>query len=108
MGERLYRAQILLEPEQHQKLVRIAGQQHRSLSDIIREIVQTELDRREKDETERRHQLLEGIERVRLTREEILARRGGEPLGLNVADMVRQMREERDEEVFAAAFPPRP
>jgi len=108
MGERLYRAQILLEPEQHQKLVRIAGQQHRSLSDIIREIVQTELDRREKDETERRHQLLEGIERVRLTREEILARRGGEPLNVNVADMVRQMRDERDEEVFAAAFPPRP
>jgi predicted transcriptional regulator len=108
MGERLYRAQILLEPEQHRKLVRIAGQQHRSLSEIIREIVQAELDRREKDETDRRHQLLQGIERVRLTREEILARRAGEPLQVNVADMVRQMRDERDEEVSAAAFPPRP
>ena len=52
--------------------------------------------------------LLAGIESVRRTREEILARRGGEPLNVNVADMIRQMRDERDEEILAAAFPPRP
>lgn len=108
MAERLYRAQILLEPEQHEKLVRIAGQEHRSLSEVIREIVQTELQRRENNERERQRRLLEGIERVKTTRGESLARRGGEPLNVNVADLIRQMRDERDEEIFASAFPPRP
>ena len=34
-----YCAQILLEPEQHQTLVSIAESQNRSLSDLIRHIV---------------------------------------------------------------------
>jgi hypothetical protein len=35
----LYRAQILLEPEQHQALTQIAQNEGRSLSDLVREIV---------------------------------------------------------------------
>jgi|YNPNPStandDraft_1061719.scaffolds.fasta_scaffold60219_2 predicted DNA-binding protein len=40
MAERYVRAQILLEPEQRQALAQIAQREHRSLSHIIREIVQ--------------------------------------------------------------------
>lgn len=39
----MYRTQILLEPEQHQALKEIARQQNRSLSDIIREMVDKQI-----------------------------------------------------------------
>lgn len=35
----MYRTQILLEPEQHKTLTEIARQEKRSLSDILREMV---------------------------------------------------------------------
>jgi hypothetical protein len=35
----MYRAQILLEPEQHRTLAEIARLERRSLSDVIRELV---------------------------------------------------------------------
>jgi len=38
-----YRAQILLEPEQHQALAEIALRQNRSLSDLVREMLDREL-----------------------------------------------------------------
>jgi predicted DNA-binding ribbon-helix-helix protein len=41
----LYRTQILLEPEQHKILTEIARQEKRSLSDVIREMVDTQIAR---------------------------------------------------------------
>ncbi|HKP51093.1 MAG TPA: ribbon-helix-helix protein, CopG family [Chloroflexia bacterium] len=39
MGERLYRTQILLEPEQHKALAELAKREGRSISDVVREIL---------------------------------------------------------------------
>jgi hypothetical protein len=39
MAERLYRAQILLEPAQHQALKEIARREDRSISDVAREAI---------------------------------------------------------------------
>ena len=39
----MYRTQILLEPEQHKTLVEIARQEKRSLSDLIREMVDQQI-----------------------------------------------------------------
>ena len=39
----LYRTQILLEKSQHETLAQIAREEHRSLSDIVREMVDRQL-----------------------------------------------------------------
>ena len=46
----MYRTQILLEPEQHKILTEIARRENRSLSDVIREIVDEEIARRKQTE----------------------------------------------------------
>jgi hypothetical protein len=38
-------------------------------------------------------------------RERILARRGGNPLDMDVSDMIYQMREERTQQLLEACFP---
>ncbi len=50
MNKPVYRAQILLEPEQHEALVRIARQEKRSLSDVVREMLDQQLSERKKEE----------------------------------------------------------
>lgn len=42
----MYRTQILLEPEQHKILTEIARQEKRSLSDVVREMVDSQIARR--------------------------------------------------------------
>ena len=44
----MYRTQILLEPEQHTVLVEIAHHEKRSLSDVVREMLQKQLEERMK------------------------------------------------------------
>ena len=44
----MQRTQILLEPEQHKILTEIARQEKRSLSDVVREMVDTQIARRKK------------------------------------------------------------
>ena len=42
----MYRTQILLEPEQHKILAEIARQEKRSLSDVVREMVDNQIAKR--------------------------------------------------------------
>ena len=42
----MYRTQILLEPEQHKILTEIARQEKRSVSDVVREMVDRQIARR--------------------------------------------------------------
>ena len=46
----MYRTQILLEPEQHRILTEIARREKRSLSDVIREMVDQQIARRKQME----------------------------------------------------------
>lgn len=47
---RFQRTQVLLEPEQHDKLEEIARREHRSLSDVVREMLDAQLaERRRRD-----------------------------------------------------------
>lgn len=39
----MYRAQILLEPEQHRILTEIARRENRSLSDVVREMIDKQM-----------------------------------------------------------------
>jgi len=98
MVARLHRAQILLEPEQYKVIVEIARDQRRSISDVVREMIASQLQQREQSaQTEQ----LKALERIRQHRADILTRRGGQPLEIDVAQMMREMREERDDRNLA-------
>ncbi len=90
MTEKLYRAQILLEPKQHYELREIAQREHRSISEVAREIIAGGLADR-KDGRERR---LAALERLQELRRDIEAHHGvyiGDPLAEARAARERQL-----------------
>jgi predicted DNA-binding protein len=97
MAGRLYRTQILLEPEQHQALAQIAAQEGRSISDVVREIIQHSLQERQQAAATDLERYLAGLDEIRRHRAAVLAETGGQPLAWDVVAEINQMREERDD-----------
>lgn len=95
----LHRAQILLGEEQHEALATQARLEGRSISDLAREIIDRYLAERAES---RRQSQLEVLDRARCLRRQMREEHGGQPLDVDVTDMIRQMREERDEQILAA------
>jgi hypothetical protein len=96
----LHRTHILLETEQINLLKEIARREDRSVSEVARELIQdgiTQIQGRSKTERERRLLALENARRVR---QAIHDERKGEPLDIDVVDLINQMREERDAEIL--------
>ena len=100
MERQLHRTQILLKPGQHAALTEIARQERRSLSDLVRRIVQQELERRTGAAEEARRRRLAALEGIARHQAAILDRRGGRPLDMDVASIIGEMREERDDEIL--------
>ncbi len=98
---KMHRAQILLDPNQHKKLAEIAQQEGTSISEIVRTAVQEWLDERKDDEILRRR--LEALEIVDQHRQAVLARRKGIPLEIDLEATIDQLRTERDDELIAHA-----
>jgi len=92
----LYRAQILLEPKQHTVLAEIARQQGRSLSDVMREIVRQYLDAK----SEALRKQLDAFEQIKRHRAEMMARRGGKPIDIDLVALIEETRQERANELF--------
>ena len=88
----LYRAQILLEPEQHQALTEIARKEGRSLSDLVREIVKQHLTRQ--DQEIRLQRELEAIRALAQIRTQLQAEHGTCPV-----DLLAEVRAEWEQEV---------
>src|SRR4051794_38289146 len=89
--------QILLNPEQRQALEKIAAREGRNISDVASEIIQQELEQRQQTDAARMERRLAALEQIRRQREEILARRGGQPIDEDIVELINQMRTERDE-----------
>ena len=88
----LYRAQILLESEQHQALAQIAEQEGRSISDLVREIVEQRLaERRQQDQ---QATALQAVERLTQIRTKLQEERG-----MYQADPLAEVRAEWDQDV---------
>ena len=96
MSERLYRAQILIEQGQRKTLAQIARQEGRSMSDVARELIRLGLEARSETPEMRWRRRDRALERAADLRTAILRRRGGRPLDIDVAELIRSMREERD------------
>jgi hypothetical protein len=87
-----YRAQILLEPDQHQALSEIAGQRQQSLSHLVREIVQDYLV--EQDLSEQQRQEIQAIQALAELRRSIQTQRGQ-----MATDLLADARQERSFEL---------
>ena len=86
-----YRAQILLEPEQHTALAEIARREARSISDLVREIVDQWLN--QQDERRLWEQRMEALERLNQSRERIQ-----QEYGVYQGNLLEEARAERDED----------
>ncbi len=95
MNQSLERMQILMAHRQRQRLMELAGAQKRSVSDLIREAVDRYL---EQEET-RRVQARRAIHQMKAVRESLLRSRSGQPMEIDAAEFIRQMREERTDEL---------
>ena len=104
----MHRAQILLHEHQHKALSQLAEREGRSISALVREMVDQELERRNQAKEELLRQRLENLELIAKHRQEILASRGGKPLDVDIAALINQNREERDAEILAAIGLDRP
>jgi metal-responsive CopG/Arc/MetJ family transcriptional regulator len=94
----LYRAQILLDKKQHQRLAQIAAAEERSLSELVREIVAEYLvERGRTDRRQRELAALAALERIRQTI----------PASPQFEQLLHAAREERAGEL-PAAWPERP
>jgi metal-responsive CopG/Arc/MetJ family transcriptional regulator len=92
MSQTKYRAQILLEPEQHQALSEIATRHQKSISHVVREIIQDYLVERDLDNQQR--QEIQAIQTLAQIRQEIQAQHG-----LIHTDILAEARTERDAEL---------
>jgi hypothetical protein len=99
MKPRMHRTQILLEPAQHQALSEIAQREKRSLSDLVREMLQVQLGRREHAAASVKQRRMEALAQIQRHRQAILDRRGGRPLEIDAVDLINQIRDERDGEL---------
>jgi predicted DNA-binding protein len=96
MAGRLYRTQILLEPEQHQVLAELAAREGRSISDVVREIIRAHLEQQQQATDAKLQQDLAALEQIEQHRAAILARRGDQPIDIDIAELIHQMWDEQD------------
>jgi len=88
----LYRAQILLEPEQHRVLTQIAQREGRSVSDVVREILRQHLAERDREaQLQRELRAIEELTRIR--------RQLQEQYGVYQVDLLDEVRAEREQDV---------
>lgn len=92
MPDRLYRAQILIEQRQHKTLAQIARQEGRSMSDVARELIRLGLEARNDTPQARWRRHDQALVRAAELRAAIRRRRGGQPLDLDPAELIRSMR----------------
>lgn len=89
MIEKLYRTQILLEPDQHKRLSEMARREHRSLSDKVREIIARYL--AEQDDEARLDQELKALNDLGRIREATM-----QAYGSYAGDPIAEARAERE------------
>lgn len=100
MAESLQRTQILLRKDQHEALAARAEREGRSISRLLRALVDEELTREEGERRSRIDRRRAALEGIRKHHAEIVERRGGKPIDVDPTDLIREIRDERDDELF--------
>jgi len=92
MGQTKYRAQILLEPEQHAALAEVAAREQRSISEVVRQIVAEWL--ATKNDMVQRQRELQALDELTKLRMKIQ-----EKHGVYTGDLIDEARAERDADI---------
>lgn len=91
------RVQMLLEPRQRRMLAKLAKAQGKSVAEVTRQAIELGLEQMAKEDPQARlRAALEAAQQLRHS----MRQRNGQPLDINIVEDIRQMREERDEELF--------
>lgn len=96
----MYRTHLLLNPEQHRALAKLAEQEGRSISDIAREFIQEGIEQRQKLRAAQREQDLQALQKTRQVRQAIMEAHGGSTRNLKIAETIGEMREDRDDQTI--------
>ena len=89
----MQRVQMLLEPKQRRRLVELARAQGKSVAEITRQAIDAGLEKL--SENEQRVRMIAVLEAARQLRDSMPM------LDIDVVADIRQMREERDDELFS-------
>jgi metal-responsive CopG/Arc/MetJ family transcriptional regulator len=100
--DKMHRAQILLEPDQHRQIAEIAEHENTSISELVRQAVHQFLS--ERNEREALNRQLSALHEIAQHHQAILSRRGGSPLDFNSTDLVERIRNERDQEIYHSSI----
>ncbi len=100
MAERMHRTQVLLEPAQHEWLVETARAEDRSVSDLIREMIDRQINDTERQIEATKVRRLAALDRISQRREKMLEEMGGQPISGDTVEMINRIREERSDEIF--------
>ena len=92
MAERLYRAQLLLQPSQHQRLREIAEREGKSISEVARGVIHRGLEAMTEDEDSRRSHQAAALGKLRAIRETVR-----EEYGVFEVNLVAEARQDREE-----------
>ena len=96
----MHRAQILLDEGQHRALQNLAKSQGRSISSVVREMINKQLQkyREEQDSIFLRQSAV--INRIRRHKADLVNRRHGNAIEIEVVRMIDENRDERDAAIF--------
>jgi hypothetical protein len=106
MAEPLHRTQILLRRDQHRELSERASREGTSMSELVRRSLDETLARDETERSARVERRLDALRSVEEHRRETAAP-SGEGSRPDVAELIREMREERDAELIRRIAPDR-
>lgn len=93
--QNLQRVNLLLERRQREALEKLARQQNRSISDLVREYIAAGL----KEENSQQRERMLALENARALKESVMKRRKGKPLTKTVK-VVERTREERTNDLL--------
>ncbi len=92
MAERLYRAQLLLQPSQHQRLREIAEREGKSISEVARLVIHRGLESMTEDEDALRSRQAAALGKLRAIRETVR-----DEYGVFEGNLVAEARQDREE-----------
>jgi hypothetical protein len=96
---RLYRTQILLDPLQHRELGEVARREGRSVSDVVREMIDRQLSQRRQEAVQAQQRRLAALARIR-ERWQNRSLQDALETSLDVVSLIERARQERDQQIL--------
>jgi hypothetical protein len=101
----MHRAQILLDPQQHRALRELAERQGRSISSVVREMINDQLVKLKKEQDGKIRHYLAVIDRIRDHKQAVFDRRDSRAIAVDIAKIIEENRTERNGRIVETGRP---